>query len=129
MVNKGLQNEGLCSTLAVVGQIKQSGYSCFTWDISVYTVSAEGCGPPCLVVSYNKPRILRTYSKPDPHRIALVELFCFVGFFFQYYAFIISPSLKIKCFMTIGFISLFTRENVFPQFFNLSCAELLPSSA
>ena len=50
---------------------------------SVYTVSAEGCGPPCLVVSYNKPRVLRTYSKPDPHRIALVELFCFVGFFFN----------------------------------------------
>ena len=96
---------------------------------SVYTVSAEGCGPPCLVVSYNKPKVLRTYSKLDPHRISLVELFCFVVFFFQFYAFIISPCLKIKCFMTIGLISLFTREDVFPQFFNLSCIELLPSSA
>ena len=36
MVKKGPQNEGLCSTLAVVGQIKQSGHSCFTWDFGLY---------------------------------------------------------------------------------------------
>ena len=36
MVNKGLQNEGLCSMLAAVGQIKQSGHSCFTCDVGLY---------------------------------------------------------------------------------------------